>query len=268
MRTRKTTLHGLLGALILTAGFAAPIASAADEKSSDDSVSVRINLPDGSVVVQKAKKQPSRVRSSSPTRTSSKLSDGSRVSIGSSSSRSARRSSGARSATRGTTVTEKSTRSGSSMVVSTRPAREAEDTPPQSETTGTNSTVDSGSNISTIGQARQDGEDAIGGQTVSFKDIGMYGAVIGETVYLVGVELVHADQDFDTIRGTRIGADSAIMIDTGIPDTGHDFATFDSKTGLKLSFESGTVVTIEMYSTPDEDSGHARERRTWTVRIR
>jgi hypothetical protein len=263
MRTGQANLCGLLGAFLLAAGIAAPVTFGAEKAASNgESENIRINLPDGRVIVQRAAKSPSRMRTTPAATSSRRLADGSRVSVGSSSSGVSRHTSGARSATRGSS----SSSSSRSIVATTRPVSSTQSNDhgtPQVEPTKTDSdSAESGLRVPSFGNAQHDGDGAVGGQKVSFKDVGIFGAVIGNTVYLVGVELVHADQSFDTIRGTRIGSESAIMIDTEFTSDDEQ-ARFDRRTGLKLTFEPGSVVTLVMYS----DSDGERDQRTWTVRI-
>ena len=124
-------------------------------------------------------------------------------------------------------------------------------------------------NVPTVGPAQHGDGGAFGGQTVNFAGTGMYGAIIGNTVYLVGVELAHADQDFEVTRGTRIGSETVIMDEVDPadrPTKGRN--AIDGKTQLKLSFESGAVVELVMYSQSNGNESVEREERTWTVRIR
>lgn len=265
MRLSKSTIHGVLGAVILSAGFATPMSMAAEEPAGEETVEVRIKLPDGSTVVQQAKKDSSRVKLANRGSTSQRLSDGSRVSVSSSSSSGRARTSGARSATRGNAASSGSS-SSRGIVVSSRAKQVAPAPAPEPETSG-DDTVQGDLEVPTVGAAEHDGTSAFGGQTVSFEGTGMYGAVIGRTIYLVGVELAHADQPFEVSRGTRIMNDSVIMDESelGSMNTGRN--AIDARTHLKLTFESDTVVNLVMYSDPTNESS-AREERTWTVRIR
>ena len=102
----------------------------------------------------------------------------------------------------------------------------------------------------------------------------MYATVIGDTIYLVGVEFAQADQDFEVLRGTRLLADSAILDETDLGDLGTE-NRHESRSQMKLRFEPGTVVNLVMYSqSGDADSwsgkdlNETRQERTWTVRIR
>ncbi len=266
MRLRTTSFHGLLGAIILSAGFAAPMSLAGEEPaSSEETVDVRIKMPDGSVIIQKAKKSPSRVNVNAPKQSSKRLSDGSRVSLGSGGGAVTTRTSGARSATKKSSSASQgvgSGRGGGSGPVSENPAAGEQDV-------AGDTSAESALNVPTVGPAQHGEGGAIGGQTVNFAGTGMYGAIIGNTVYLVGVELVHADQGFEVVRGTRIGSETAIMDEADLsnrPATGRN--AIDGKTQLKLSFESGTVVELVMYSQSNGNESVEREERTWTVRIR
>ena len=261
-------IHGMLGAVILTAGIATPMSMAAEEPASEaEAVEVRIKLPDGSTVVQKSTKDSSRVNLQTKETTTSHLSDGSRVSMGSSASGSKKsRSRGARSATKkGAKANAPATTH--RVVVSTRPSAPAQEPAPE-PAQASNDSVESDLQVPTVGAAQHDGNTAFGGQTVNFAGTGMYGAVIGRTIYLVGVELAHADQDFEVSRGTRIGSDSVIMdeADLGTMNTARN--AIEAKAHLKLTFDSATVVNLVMYSDPGDSESSTREERVWTVQIR
>ncbi|MBL4591233.1 MAG: hypothetical protein JKY96_04670, partial [Phycisphaerales bacterium] len=114
MLQTKSTLNGLLGAIILSAGFAVASPAMAEPTNTEETVDVRIKMPDGTVVVQKARRHSARVDASVlGQKTVKRLPDGSRVSIGANTG-SARRTSGARSSTshsasnQGTTVRRRS----------------------------------------------------------------------------------------------------------------------------------------------------------------
>lgn len=265
MRLCQSTIHSVLGAIILTAGVATSMSMGADEAaSSEETVEVRIKLPDGSTVVQKAKKDSSRVKLTNRVSTSKRLSDGSRVSINSSSSSAVRvRTSGARSKTR----SGSSSNATRGTVVRTRAVQSAPAPSPAPEST-TNDDVQSDLNIPTVGAATHDGNTAFGGQTVSFEGTGMYGAVIGQTIYLVGVELAHADQAFEVSRGTRIMNDSVIQDDSDLSGMAPGRNAIDARTHLKLTFEPGAVVNLVMYSDTSDTESSTREERTWTVQVR
>jgi len=268
MRLCRTTIHGMLGAIILSAGMATPVCVAADETANaEETVEVRINLPDGSTVVQKTKKDSSRVKLADRESPTQRLNDGSRVSLSSSSSSSGRvRTSGARSATRGGAASDSaSTTRG--IVVSTRPNQPAPAPAPEPESTQDHG-VQSDLSLPTVGAAEHDGDTAFGGQTVSFEGTGMYGAVIGRTIYLVGVELAHADRGFEVARGTRIGNDTVIMDESVLGGMRPGRNAIDSRTHLKLTFESDTVVKLVMYSDPGDSESSTRQERVWIVQIR
>lgn len=268
MRLRNSTIHGMLGAVILTVGLATPMSLAAEDPASEtETVEVRINLPDGSTVVQQSRKDSSRVNLQTKESTTRQLNDGSRVSVGSSSSRSGKiRSRGARSATRkGAQSSAPATTH--RVVVSARPNPTSQTPAAEPDSTSSDS-VASDVQVPTIGAARHDGNTAFGGQTVNFAGTGMYGAVIGRTIYLVGVELAHADQAFDVSRGTRIGNDTVIMDESDLGTMSTARNAIEAKTHLKLTFDSATVVNLVMYSDPGESDSNTREERIWTVQIR
>jgi hypothetical protein len=269
MRLCKSTIHGVLGAIILTAGIATPMSMGAEEAaSSEETVEVRIKLPDGSTVVQKAKKDSSRVKLANRVSTSKRLSDGSRVSVNSSSGSSVRgRTSGARSKTHsGSSSAGSSSEATRGVVVrSSRPVQSAPAPAPESTSSDD---VQADLNIPTVGAASHDGNTAFGGQTVNFEGTGMYGAVIGRTIYLVGVELAHADQPFEVARGTRIMNDSVIRDESDLSGTTPGRNAIESRTHLKMTFEAGAVVNLVMYSDSSDSESSSREERTWTVQVR
>jgi len=123
--------------------------------------------------------------------------------------------------------------------------------------------------VPTVGNPEYTDDGAIGGQRAEFHDAGIGAAVIGNTVYFIGVELVQADQPFEVNTGTRIGADSAILLDSrpsGGGDLLNDWNTAASP--IQLDFESNTIVDLVMLSVPTDASNPIRIQRTWTVRIR
>lgn len=125
--------------------------------------------------------------------------------------------------------------------------------------------------VPTVGDPQYDGDTAVGGQRVEFLDAGISAAVIGNTIYFNGVELVHADRPFEVVLGTRLGGDSAMMDDTRstAPTGDGDTGTFDTDdTVLKLEFASETTVTLMMQSFAGNPAAPNRVQRFWTVRIR
>lgn len=98
----------------------------------------------------------------------------------------------------------------------------------------------------------------------------MGAAVIGNTVYFNNVQLVQADQAFDVVIGTRVGADSAIMQEGRLSASGSGpLSSWDTgSSAIKLDFESDTVVELVMFSEPENSITPDRIQRTWTVRIR
>lgn len=268
MRLQNSTIHGMLGAVILTMGLATSMSLAAEEPSSEaETVEVRINLPDGSTVVQRSKKDSSRVNLQTKESSAHQLNDGSRISVGSSSSSSGKiRSRGARSATR--KGTQSSAPATTHRVVVNARQNQASQSPEAEPVSNTSDSVATDIQIPTVGAAQHDGNTAFGGQTVNFAGTGMYGAVIGRTIYLVGVELAHADQAFEVSRGTRIGNDTVIMDESDFGTMSTARNAIEAKTHLKLTFDSSTVVNLVMYSDPGESDSSTREERIWTVQIR
>jgi|GEM_PF-2153462 len=153
----------------------------------------------------------------------------------------------------------------------------------QSNSSGSSSTGSSTSNtgsqsgqsgenraVPTVGSAQYSQDGAVGGQRVEFHDSGMGAAVVGNTVYFIGVELVQSDQAFEIVTGTQVGGDSVMMQDTRMSTNSTDVLS-SWNTGastIKLDFPSDTVVDLRMFSQ-SVDAGHPnRIERTWTVRIR
>ena len=124
--------------------------------------------------------------------------------------------------------------------------------------------------IHTVGGARYDAEGAVGGQRVEFSDAGMSAVVVGSTIYFTGVQLVQANQSFDALEGTRIGADSVIMQEgrLGSGSTGPLGTWNPGSSAIMLDFERNSVVELIMFSEPENSITPEREQRTWTVRIR
>lgn len=124
--------------------------------------------------------------------------------------------------------------------------------------------------VHTVGGARHSAEEAVGGQRVEFHDGDMGASVIGNTVYFNNVQLVKANQAFDILTGTRIGADSAIMQEGRLAPSGSgSLSSWDTgSSAIKLDFESNTVVELVMFSEPENSTTPDRIQRTWTVRIR
>ncbi|MDF1809973.1 MAG: hypothetical protein P1U42_09785 [Phycisphaerales bacterium] len=153
----------------------------------------------------------------------------------------------------------------------------------QSNSSGSTSTGSSTSNtgsqssnsannrtVPTVGSAQYSQDGAVGGQRVEFHDSGMGAAVIGNTVYFIGVELVQSDQAFEVITGTQVGGDSVMMQDTRMSTSTTDvLSTWNTGAStIKLDFPSDTIVDLRMFSQ-SVDAGHPnRIERTWTVRIR
>lgn len=123
--------------------------------------------------------------------------------------------------------------------------------------------------VHTVGGARYNQEGATGGQRVEFYDAGMSAAVIGNTVYFIGVELVQSDHLFEVVTGTRIGADSVIMEDLRLPAGINPLSSWNTGAStIRLEFESNEIVNLVMHSQPSDSSNPDRVQRTWTVRIR
>jgi len=121
--------------------------------------------------------------------------------------------------------------------------------------------------VHTVGEALHDDGGAVGGQTVEFAETGMSGSVMGNSVYLSGVQLVQSSKSFDTVEGTTIGGDLAMMkqLSSANSPFGNEI---DDPGSIILDFESGSVVDLVMFSKPADNSNPVRERRTWSVRIR
>jgi hypothetical protein len=123
--------------------------------------------------------------------------------------------------------------------------------------------------VHTVGGARYSQDGATGGQRVEFHDAGMGAAVIGNSVFFIGVELVQANQSFQVITGTRVGADSAIMEDRRLPGGSNPLSSWNvGASTLRLDFVSGSLVDLVMYSQSADASHPDRVERTWTVQIR
>jgi len=378
MQLQPTQLTGLLGAIMLSAGIAAPItladelteskestetssvaehASDANQSSAkedadgkqigedDDTIEVRISMPDGRIIIRREK-----VRNRSahrglitPGTVSRVLADGSRISYGragvsgGSNSGSGRslgsgsgggggggggggRSSGGGGGGGGSGISSGSgaALSGDGSLDSASLARESSESATEGQldaqsgvSTGTtlftgagiysssgssssdgsesgssessSSSTDSASTrtdttpstdsstdpVSTIGAPQYSQGGAVGGQRVEFHDAGIGASVVGNTIYFVGVELVQANQAFEVVTGTRVGADSVIMQDDrsqGSSDTLNTWSVGESR--VMLDFDSGTTVDLVMLSEPEDSSNPNRDVRTWRVRIR
>ncbi len=124
--------------------------------------------------------------------------------------------------------------------------------------------------VHTGGEARYNQDTAVGGQRVEFHDAGMGAAVVGNTVYFTGVDLVQVDQDFDVVTGTRLGADKVMMEHGRLSTSGIDgLSSWNTGVSrIKLDFQSDTTVQLMMFSQPTSADNPEREQRTWTVRIR
>lgn len=124
--------------------------------------------------------------------------------------------------------------------------------------------------VHTGGEARYNQDSAVGGQRVEFHDAGMGAAVVGNTVYFTGVDLVQVDQDFDVITGTRLDADKVMMDHGRLSSSGTDgLSSWNTGVSrIKLDFQSDTTVQLVMFSQPASADNPDREQRTWTVRIR
>jgi hypothetical protein len=125
--------------------------------------------------------------------------------------------------------------------------------------------------VPTIGDPVYDGDgNATGGQEVEFDSAGMSAAVIGNTVFFNGVELVSADGSFDVIRGTPIASDTVMLDERRSSNSGQgELNSFNSQgSDIVLELESGRVVEFVMFSYSPNVMNPLREQRTWTVRIR
>jgi hypothetical protein len=379
MQLQPTQLTGLLGAIVLSAGMAAPItladeptesneatetssvaehASDANQSSAkddadgkqvsvdDDTIEVRISMPDGRIIIRREK-----VRNRSdhrglitPGTVSRVLADGSRISYGragvsgGSNSGSGRslgsgsggggggggRSSGggggggsgissgsgssgsgaalsgggsldsaslaresSESATEGQSDAQAGVSTGTTLFTgagiysssgssssdgSESGSSESSSSSTDSASTRTDTTPSTDSStdpVSTIGAPQYSQGGAVGGQRVEFHDAGIGASVVGNTIYFVGVELVQANQVFEVVTGTRVGADSVIMQDDrpqGSSDTLNTWSVGESR--VMLDFDSGTTVDLVMLSEPEDSSNPNRDVRTWRVRIR
>ncbi len=329
MQLHSTQLTGLLGAILLSAGLAAPItlgdevpeptgpavqvetvekdgdqhtrvgddgAKASSEKTQDEAmIEVRISLPDGRTIIRLEPAGRTSARRIMPAglRVSKTLADGSRVSYGtggvaggSNSSSAARSGSGGGSGGgggasagggsgggggSGSSGSVASPSSGGGAAGSAaRAYTGADDSEASSnaESSSSEGSSDTGS-VHTIGDPIYNDDGAVGGQRVEFHGAGMGAAVIGNTVYFIGVELVRADQSFEIVDGTRIGSDSVMQVE-GYQSSGTDLISSwnTAASPIKLDFASDTVVDLVMLSLPADASAPAREQRTWRVRIR
>ena len=136
--------------------------------------------------------------------------------------------------------------------------------------TGSSSSSSGARSVPTIGGAQYSQDGAVGGQRVEFHDAGMGAAVVGNTVYFIGVELVQSDQGFEVVTGTQVGGDSVMMDGTRRSSSSSDFISSwnTGESTIKLDFPSDTIVELRMFSQPVDASHPDREERTWTVRIR
>ncbi len=131
------------------------------------------------------------------------------------------------------------------------------------------SSSSSGRAVHTIGDPIYNDDGAVGGQRVEFHGAGMGAAVIGNTVYFIGAEVVQADQPFEIIDGTRIGSDSVMQIERNQSSGGDLMSSWNTAgSPIKIDFASGTVVDLVMLSLPADANNPVREQRTWRVRIR
>tara|TARA_R110002072_G_scaffold42064_19_gene118589 strand:+ start:182662 stop:183627 length:966 start_codon:yes stop_codon:yes gene_type:complete len=121
--------------------------------------------------------------------------------------------------------------------------------------------------VHTVGDAVHEDDGAVGGQTVEFAETGMGGQVMGNSVYLTGVQLVQSSGSFDTVEGTSIGGD-LVMMSSMLPASSPLGGGVADPGSIILDFESGSVVDLVMFSKPADNSNPIRERRTWSVRIR
>ncbi len=366
MQLQSTQLTGLLGALIVSSGLASSMAFAnekvdptnekvivvSDEQegklvgqstenrsnskaSTEDTVEVRISMPDGRVIVRReAARKSSTRRSSSSSSGSRVLADGSRISYGRSNisggSNSASTKSGSAqssggggasagasgssgsSSSSGDESAAASVRSSGKISISNRGSSGASANAESTNDAGSDNDARSGvktfsgsrgsgntgtanasgvgssggvasngsfssstnaktpRSVHTGGEARYNQDSAVGGQRVEFHDAGMGAAVVGNTVYFTGVDLVQVDQDFDVVTGTRLDADK-VMMDHGRLSTSGTDGLSSWNTGvsrIKLDFQSDTTVQLVMFSQPASADNPDREQRTWTVRIR
>lgn len=262
-------------------------------------VQVRVSLPDGRTIVTYEKKaarsarvspeiarQVSRFRASaSSARSSTHSSSGQgRASSGGSSVQGGNVSSGSSGGGRAGVASFSGSKAGSSSgssAPSSSSANAGASASGKSSSSGSSNRASTGGgggsasatgsrSVPTVGNARHSAEGAIGGQRVEFHDAGMGAAVVGNTVYFTGVQLVQANQDFQTIEGTRIGADTVIMQDGRLsPDGSGPLSSWNTgASAIKLDFASNTVVDLVMFSQAENASNPERIQRTWTVRIR
>ncbi len=251
----------------------------------EEMVEVRISLPDGRTIIrlEPAGKTSAKRTISVGLRVSKTLSDGSRVSYGTSgvtgggggasfASRSGggsgRASSGGggggSSSSAGGALS--SSGGGGAVGAASRASTGLDDLGGSGHAESSSS---SGGSVHTIGDPIYNDDGAVGGQRVEFHEAGMGAAVIGNTVYFIGVELVQADQPFEIVDGTRIGSDSVMQIERN-QSSGTDLISSWNTAGspIKLDFASNTVVDLVMLSLPADASNPIREQRTWRVRIR
>jgi len=121
--------------------------------------------------------------------------------------------------------------------------------------------------VHTVGDAVHEDDGAVGGQTVEFAETGMGGQVMGNSVYLTGVQIVQSSESFNTLEGTSIGGD-LVMMSSMMPVSSPLGGGIEDPGSIILDFESGSVVDLVMFSKPADNSNPIRERRTWSVRIR
>ncbi len=253
----------------------------------EDMVEVRISLPDGRTIVRFEPAKRTSARRSVPAglRVSKRLNDGSRISYGAGGvtggSNSASMKSGSRSGGGGSggggggsssaggsgggsgggAMSAGAASRGASALMGSGGSEEM-------NASGSNNSSGSGS-VHTIGDPIYNDDGAVGGQRVEFYDAGMGAAVVGNTVYFTGVELVRADQAFEIVDGTRIGSDSAMMVEAYRGSGGDLLSSWNTAASpIKLDFASNTVVDLVMLSLPTDASNPSREQRTWRVRIR
>ncbi len=260
----------------------------------EDMVEVRISLPDGRTIVRFEPAKRTSARRSVPAglRVSKRLNDGSRISYGAGGvtggSNSASMKSGSRSGGGGSgggsggggggssSAGGSSGGSGGGAMSAGGASRGGaglmgsggSEEMNASGSNNSNNSSGSGS-VHTIGDPIYNDDGAVGGQRVEFYDAGMGAAVVGNTVYFTGVELVRADQAFEIVDGTRIGSDSAMMVEAYRGSGGDLLSSWNTAASpIKLDFASNTVVDLVMLSLPTDASNPSREQRTWRVRIR
>ncbi len=314
MRLQHTQLTGLLGAIVLSAGLAATVASADDsskqsksakdgvveqkgnaespdlDRSKDGMVQVRVSLPDGRTIItyERATKRSARV---SPTVARYMLGQGGTASQKSSSSRSGGKQSSSASSGRsgGGSFGGGTGSSGSSGGAGSSGASGSSGSASSAGSSGGAGQASAGSGsgsgrvgqgsspaatssraVHTVGGARHVPEGAVGGQRVEFNEAGMSAVVVGNTIYFTGVQLVQANQAFDALTGTRIGADSVIMQEgrLGVDNSNPLSAWSPGASPIKLDFQRNSTVELVMFSEPENASTPDRQQRTWTVRVR